>query len=95
MLKQKEQSLNEAKQLLDNEIRECQRKRDGVKQLVDSLNNEFTENCLKAPDESDANKMRELLIKGRGTKREIEKGKEEVAELESAIVAQKKKRKLV
>ena len=93
LLKQKEQSLNETKQVLDNEIRECEWKRDGVKQLVDSLNQEFMENSLTAPDESDANKMRELLVKGRGMKWEAEKGKKEVAELEYLIVALKKKRK--
>ena len=62
LLKQKEQSLNEKEQILDNEIRECERKRDGVKQLVDSLNKEFIENSLKAADESDANKMVEFLV---------------------------------
>ena len=34
LLKQKEQSLNETEHVLDNVIRECERKRDGVKQLV-------------------------------------------------------------
>ena len=91
MLKQKEQSLNETEQTLDNEIRECERKRDGVKKLVDSLNKEFIENSLKAADEGDANKMRESSVKGRGMKREAENG-EEVAELESAIVALKKRK---
>ena len=47
---------------------------------------------MKASDESDENKMRELLVKGRGMKRKTEKGEKEVAELESAIVALKKKR---
>ena len=94
-LKQKEQSLNETEQILDNEIRECERKIDAVKQLVGSLNKEFIENSLKAADESDANKTRELLVKGRGMKWEAEKGKKEVAELESVIVARKKKRKSV
>ena len=50
---------------------------------------------MEAADESDANKMRELLVKGRGMKREAEKGEKEVAELESTIVALKKKRKSV
>ena len=68
---------------------------DAVKQLVGSLNKEFIENSLKAADESDANKTRELLVKGRGMKWEAEKGKKEVAELESVIVACKKKRKSV
>ena len=95
LLKQKEQSLNETEQILDNEIRECERKRDGVKQLVDSFNKEFIENSVKAADENDANKMRELLVKGRQMKRETDKGEKEVAELESAIVALKKKRNSV
>ena len=76
LLKQKEQSLNETEQILDNEIKECERKRDGVKQLVDSLNKEFIENSLEAADESDANKMKELLVKGREMKREAEKRRE-------------------
>ena len=38
---------------------------------------------MEAADESDANKMRELLVKGRGMKQEAEKGEKEVAELES------------
>ena len=76
LLKQKEQSLNETKQILDNEIKECERKRDGVKQLVDSLNKEFIENSLEAADESDANKMKELLVKGREMKLEAEKRQE-------------------
>ena len=59
---------------------------------IDSLSKEFIENSLKAADESDANKMRELLVKGRRMRQEAEKGKKEVAELESAIVALKKKR---
>ena len=80
LLKQKEQSLNEMEEILDNEIRECERKRDSVKQLVDSLNKESIENYLKAADESDVNQMRELLVKGRGMKREAEKGEKEVAE---------------
>ena len=95
LLKQKEQSLNETEEILDNEIRKCERKRDGVKQLVDSLNKEFIENSLKAADESDASKMRELLVKRGGMKWEAEKGEKEVAELEGAIVALKKKRKSV
>ena len=57
--------MNETEQTLDNEIRECERKRDGVKKLVDSLNKEFIENSLKAADEGDANKMRESSAKGR------------------------------
>ena len=65
LLKQKEKSLNETKQILDNEIRECEQKKYNVKQLVDSLNKEFIENSLKAADGSDANKMMELLVKGR------------------------------
>ena len=60
--------MNETEQILDNEIGECEQKRDIVKQLVDSLKKEFIENSLKASDESDANKMRELLVKGRGIK---------------------------
>ena len=80
-------------QILDNEIRECKQKRDSAKELVDFLNKEFIENSLKAADESDANKMRELLVKGRRMRQEAEKGKKEVAELESAIVTLKKKRK--
>ena len=87
--------MNETDQILDNEIRECEQKRESVKQLVDSLNKEFIENSLKAADESDANKMRELLVKGRGMKWEAEKGEKEVTELESVIVALKKKRKSV
>ena len=94
LLKQKEQSLNETKQILDNEIRECERKRDGQKQLVDSLNKEFIENSLKVANESDANKMRELLVKERGMKQETEKDEKEVAELESAIVALKKRKSM-
>ena len=92
LLKKSEQSLNETEHILDNEIREYERKRDGVKQLVDSLNKECIENSLKAVDESDANKMRELLVKGRGMEREAEKGDKEIAELESAIVALKKRK---
>ena len=42
--------------ILDNEIRECEQKRDGVKQLVDFLNKEFIENSLKAADETDEKK---------------------------------------
>ena len=57
--------MNETDQILDNEIRECEQKRESVKQLVDSLNKEFIENSLKAADGSDANKMMELLVKGR------------------------------
>ena len=71
LLKEKEQSLNEREHILIYEIRDCERKRDGVKQLVDSLNKEFIENFLKVADVSDANKMRELLVKGRGMKREV------------------------
>ena len=82
-------------QILDNEIRECERKRESVKQLVDSLNKEFIENSLKAADGTDANKMMELLVKGREMRWEAEKGEKEVAELESAIVALKKKKKCV
>ena len=41
LLKQKEHSLNETEQILDNEIRECEQERDNVKQLVDSLNKDF------------------------------------------------------
>ena len=84
--------MSETEQILDNEIRECERKRDGAKQLVDSLNKDFIENSMKAADQSDANKMRELLVKGRGMKREAEKGEKEVAELESAIVVLKKRK---
>ena len=86
LLKQKEQNLNETEQILDNGIRECERKRDGVKQLVDAVNKEFIENYLKAADESDTNKMRELLVKGRRIKREAEKGEKEVAELEMGLL---------
>ena len=68
--------MDETEQILDNEIRECERKRDGVKQLVDSLNKEFIENSLEAADESDANKMKELLVKGIEMKREAEKRRE-------------------
>ena len=92
LLKKSEQSLNETEHILDNEIRECERKRDGVKQLVDSLNKECIENSLKAVDESDVNKTRESLVKGRGMEREAEKGDKEIAELESAIVALKKRK---
>ena len=95
LFKQKEQSLIETEQNVDNEIRECEQKRDSVKQLVDSLNKEFIEKSLKTADESDANKMRELLVKGRGMKWQAEKGEKEVTELESVIVALKKKRKSV
>ena len=38
-------------------------------------------------------KMRELLDKGRGMKREVEKSEKQVAELESTIVAPKKKKR--
>ena len=65
--------MNETEQTLDNEIRECEQKRDGVKQSFDSLDKEFIENSLKAADESDAIKMKELLVKGRGMKQEAEK----------------------
>ena len=44
-----------------------------MKQLVDSLNKELIKNSLKAADESDANKMMELLVKGREMKWEVEK----------------------
>ena len=57
--------MNGAEKILDNEIRECEQKMDGVKQLVDSLNKKFIENSFKAVDESDANKMRELKKKVR------------------------------
>ena len=87
--------MNETEQILDNAIRECERKRDGVKQLADCLNKEFIENSVKAADDSDAKEMRELLVKGRGMKRETEKSEKEVAELEGAIAALKKKRKSV
>ena len=63
-----------------------------MKQLFDSLNKEFIENYVKAGDESDENKMRELLVKGRGMEWETEKGEKEVAELESAIVALEKRK---
>ena len=95
LLKQKEQSLDKIELNLDKEIRECERKRDGVKQLVDSQSKKFIENSLKAADESNVNKKWELLVKGRGMKREAEKGEKEVAGLESVIVALKKKRKSV
>ena len=95
LLKQKKQSPDKIELNLDKEIRECERKRDGVKQLVDSHSKKFIENSLKATDESNVNKKWELLIKGRGMKREAEKGEKEVAGLESAIVALKKKRKSV
>ena len=95
LLKQKEQSLDKIELNLDKEIRECERKRDGVKQLVDSQSKKFIENSLKAADESNVNKKWELLVKGRGMKREAEKGEKEVAGLENVIVALKKKRKSV
>ena len=57
-----------------------------MKQLFDSLNKEFLENSVKAGDENDENKMRELLVKGRGMERETEKGKKEVAELEMRLL---------
>lgn len=56
LLKQKEQSLDKIELNLDKEIRECERKRDGVKQLVDSQSKKFIENSLKAADESNVNK---------------------------------------
>ena len=60
--------MDETEQTLDNEIRECEQRRDGVKQLFDFFDKDVIENSLNSADESDANKMKELLVKGRGMK---------------------------
>ena len=54
--------------VLVKEIKDCEKKKNDLTQLVESLNGDFVKYSLTATDENDPKKMKEMLVKGRGLK---------------------------
>ena len=54
--------------VLEKEIKDCEKKKNDLTQLVESLNGDFVKYSLTATDENDPKKMKETLVKGRGLK---------------------------
>ena len=61
-------------------MKECERIKGSVQQLVDSLNKDFIDYSWKAADEYDPMRTRALVLMERRTKMEVKKDEEEVAE---------------
>ena len=61
--------------------------------LVESLNRDFVKYSFTAADENDPKKMKEMLVKGHGLKREADKAEKDTVEIEKTIELLKSKRK--
>ena len=71
----------------------CEKKKSDLTQVVESLNGDFGKYSLTAADENDPKKMKEMLVKGRGLKREADKAEKDIIEIEKIIQLLKSKRK--
>ena len=79
--------------LLEKEIRDCEKKKNDLIQLIGSSNGDFVKYSLTAVDENDPKKMKEMLVKGRGLKREADKAEKDIVEIEKTIELLKSKLK--
>ena len=53
---------------LEKEIKDCEKKKNDLTQLVELLNGDFVKYSLTAADENDPKKMKEMTVKGHGLK---------------------------
>ena len=79
--------------VLEKEIKDCEKKKNDLTQLVESLNGDFVKYSLTATDENDPKKMKETLVKGRGLKWEADKAEKDIVEIEKTIELPKSKPK--
>ena len=77
--------------VLGKEIKNCEKKKNNLTLLVDSFNGDCVKYSLTAADENDPKKMKEMLVKGRGLKREADKAEKDIVEIEKTIELLKSK----
>ena len=79
--------------LLEKEIKDFEKKKNDLIQLIGSSNGDFVKYSLTVVDENDPKKMKEMLVKGRGLKREADKAEKDIVEIEKTIELLKSKQK--
>ena len=75
--------------VIEKEIKNCEKKKNDQTQLVVSLNGDFVKYSLTGADESNPKKMKEMLVKGRGLKREADKAEKELYKLRKQLSCSK------
>ena len=63
--------LKEKKEVNENEIKDCERRKKKLKKLVDSLNKDFVDYSMEAGGEINPTKIKEMLVKGCSLKRKL------------------------
>ena len=80
--------------VLEKEIKDCDKKKTDLTQLVGDfmkINGIFVKYSLTAADENDPKKMKKMLVKGLGLKREADKAEKDIVEIEKTIELLKSK----